>query len=115
MPIPSLRLAAPALFLFMLTTGCAAPFSYAGDRCLGYYNQCRNSCKDVQNGPAQSACYERCQERENQCYASGPDGSGSSISEESLIGYSRSEQEKQQGFEAWKAQKEREASEAAQP
>ncbi len=101
------------VFLLGLTIGCAAPFSYSADRCLGAYNQCRNACKDIDSGPAQSACYERCSERETLCYSSGDDGAGSSLSQESLIGLSRKEAEKEAGYRAWKAEREREAAEKA--
>ncbi len=97
-----------------LTAGCSsAPFGYAQDRCLGAHNQCRNNCKDMPFGGAQSACYDRCLARETQCYATGDDGAGSTLSQESLMGLSRSEAEKQAEYERWKAQKERDAADKA--
>ena len=104
---------APAVMLISLA-GCAAPFSYAEDRCLGSYNQCRNSCPSIDSGPAQSACFERCLSRQSQCYAVGDDAVGSSLSQDALIGYSRSEAQKQADFEAWKSKKAREKAQEEQ-
>ncbi len=102
--------------LAALASGCSLPpFGYAQDRCVGAYNQCRNSCKDMPFGGAQSSCYDRCLDRETQCYATGDDGAGSSLSQESLMGVSRSEAEKQADYERWKAQKEREGEESDAP
>ena len=92
----------------------SGPFSYAQDRCVGAYNQCRNNCKDYGDGSAQGACYDRCLERETQCYASGDDGAGSTLSQESLIGYSRSEAEKQRDYERWRANREKEKTESGE-
>ena len=101
--------------LSALAAGCSvAPFGYAQDRCVGSYNQCRNNCKDAQFGGAQTSCYDRCLARESQCYATGDDGAGSTLSQESLIGLSRSEAEKQADYERWKAQKEREEAAATE-
>jgi len=98
---------------FAFIAGCtSAPFSYAGDRCNGAYNQCRNSCVDMPFGGAQSSCFDRCLARESQCYATGDDGAGSSLAQESLIGQSRTDAEKEAGYQRWKAQKERERAEA---
>jgi len=102
--------------LTVLASACSQPlFGYAQDRCVGAYNQCRNSCKDMPFGGAQSSCYDRCLDRETQCYATGDDGAGSSLSQESLMGVSRSEAEKQADYERWKAQKEREREESGEP
>lgn len=108
----SFKSAAIILSLAFLASCVSSPFSYSEDRCLGSYNQCRNSCKDMPFGGAQSACYDRCLTRESQCYASGDDGAGSSLSQESLIGRSRAEAEKEEGYQRWKAQKEKERAEA---
>jgi len=97
---------------FLMATGCTTPpFSYSSDRCLGSYNQCSNSCASIQNGPAQSACYQRCTDRQSTCYTAGDDGAGSSLAQESLIGLKKSEAEKQADYERWKANKEKENAE----
>ncbi|MEM8771238.1 MAG: hypothetical protein AAGD92_06280 [Pseudomonadota bacterium] len=96
----------------LLLSACAGPpFSYAEDRCLGAYNQCRNQCVDIPSGGAQSACFDRCLANEQRCYAVGDDGTGSSLAQESLIERARQEQEKEAAFEAYKARKERERAE----
>ena len=98
-----------------MAAGCSTPlFGYAQDRCVGAYNQCRNSCKDMPFGGAQSACYDRCLNRETQCYGTGDDGAGSTLSQEGLMGESRSEAEKQADYERWKAQREREREEGGE-
>lgn len=86
----------------------SAPFSYSEDRCLGEHNQCQNACLDIDNGPARSACIERCHENESRCYASGPTGEGSSLATDKAIGAARTRAEKEAAYERWKAQKERE-------
>ncbi len=96
----------------LFLSACAGPpFSYAEDRCVGSANQCRSSCIGINDGPAQAACYARCQDRESTCYSTGYDGVGSSLSEESLIGLKKSEAEKQADYERWKAKKAREEAE----
>lgn len=98
---------------FVVAVGCAgAPFSYTSDRCLGAYNQCRNQCPSIEYGEAQAACFDRCLAREQQCYAVGDDGAGSSAAQDELIGDKRDRAEKQADFERWKAQKERERPES---
>jgi|GEM_PF-1537901 len=105
---------AASIIGFSLLTACASNtygngvFSYSKDRCLGAYNQCRNNCPSIDSGPAQSACYERCLDRQSQCYSVGDDGAGSSLSQESLIGYSKSQEEKEAEYQRWKANKEKE-------
>lgn len=98
-----------------LLAGCtSAPFSYAEDRCLGGHNQCRTQCISIDAGPARSACEQRCLMREDRCYVSGDDGTGSSLAQESLIGAARSEAEKEAAFEEWKRRRERERDAAAE-
>lgn len=97
----------------MLLAACtSAPFSYSQDRCLGEHNQCQNSCLDIDNGSARSACIERCYENENRCYASGPSGEGSSLATDQAIGSAMTRAEKEAAFERWKAARERERAEA---
>lgn len=99
------------LLIIIMLSGCSTPpFSYADDRCLGSYNQCRLTCVDAGAG-AQTACYDRCLTRETQCYAVGDDRTGSSLSQDRLIDDLQSEAAKQAQFEEWQRQKQRDAEE----
>lgn len=99
----------------LLLTACvSAPFSYSEDRCLGSYNQCRTSCTSVPDGAAQSACFSRCLDSERQCRATGNEGAGSNLAQDSLIGRAQTEREKEAAFREYKARKVRERVEAAE-
>lgn len=107
---------AAAIAATLLLSACVSPpFSYAEDRCLGQQNQCRNNCASIDNGQSRAACEQRCFTLEDRCYASGADSGTSSLAEEILIDDLSNEREKEAGYRAWKAQKEREraAAEAA--
>lgn len=105
-----------AAVCFIAIAGCAeTPFGYSSDRCLGAYNQCRNQCPSIESGDAQAACYDRCLAREQQCYAVGDDGAGSSMAQDRLIGDQRDRADKEAEFERWKARKERERAEGGEP
>lgn len=84
------------------------PFGYADDRCTGQQNQCQLDCSGLDDGPARSACIQRCFSVENTCYASGYDGSGSSSAVDRAVGDARSRAEREAEFERWKAQIEKE-------
>lgn len=106
-----------AVAAMLLLSACASPpFSYAEDRCLGQQNQCRNNCASIDSGPSRAACEQRCLTLEDRCYASGADSGTSSLAEQILIDDLSNEKEKEAGYRAWKAQKERErtAAEAAE-
>lgn len=108
------KLAGGAVFL-SLAAGCAgAPFSYAEDRCTGSHNQCQTACTGIDNGPARSACIERCYTQEDRCRMTGDDGVGSSLAEESLIGRGRTQSEKEAEYRRWKSQRDRERAEAGE-
>ena len=79
-------------------------FSYSKDRCQGGYNQCRNDCNNAPDALTSAACFDRCLEAENQCYAVGDDGARSSLAQESLIDRARSQEEKEADFQRWKRQ-----------
>ena len=99
----------------LLLIGCGSTndygdgiFSYSKDRCLGSNNQCRNECSSAPDPSVQSACIQRCQSSQSQCYAMGDDGRGSSLSQDSLIDRAKSESEKEEAYQAYKARKARE-------
>lgn len=106
--------------LFMLGScagppfGISPPFSYAEDRCVGEFNQCRTRCVGIPSGAARAACDDRCLANETQCYGSGPTGVGQSLSVEAAIADARNEREKEAAFQRWKRQKEIEAEKAAE-
>jgi hypothetical protein len=101
-----------ALALPLLIGGCIGePFGYAEDRCLGAHNQCQTDCTDLDDGPARSACIERCYQRESECYATGYQGS--SIAVDRAVGAARTQAEKEAAFQRWKAQRARESAEKA--
>ncbi len=110
---------AASIIGFALLTACASNtygggvFSYSKDRCLGSYNQCRNECASAPNGSVEAACIQRCLSTQSQCYATGDDAKGSSLAQESLIGYAKSREEKEAGFQSYKERKIRERAEAA--
>ncbi|MEQ8936546.1 MAG: hypothetical protein RIE56_12230 [Amphiplicatus sp.] len=82
-----------------------APFSYSGDRCAGSQNQCQLDCAGIEdNGPARSACIQRCFTNEDACYATGTT-TGSSIAVDRAIGAARSEREREEEFQQWKREK----------
>ena len=116
------RTVAAALSCFaagVLLAACASNdygdgvFSYAKDRCLGSYNQCRNDCLRASDPAVEAACFQRCYDAQNQCRAIGEDGKGSSLAQESSIGRARTQYEKEAAFRAYKARKVRERAEAA--
>lgn len=83
------------------------PFSYSRDRCVGSFNQCSIDCAGiVDDGPARSACTQRCLATEDRCYLTGDDGTALSVQEGA--GAARREEDKERAFREWKAQKERE-------
>ncbi|MEM8935393.1 MAG: hypothetical protein AAGC77_03205 [Pseudomonadota bacterium] len=97
----------------LFVAGCTSqPFSYAQDRCQGGFNQCRTQCTSIGEGPARSACEQRCLTSETQCYQTGDGVFPSSLAQDALIAEKRSEVEKQADFERWK--RERAAAEAAE-
>jgi hypothetical protein len=87
------------------------PFGYADDRCSGQQNQCQLDCSGLDDGPARSACIQRCFSVEDTCYASGYDGSGSSSAVDRAVGDARSRAEREAEYERWKAQRDRERAE----
>ena len=99
---------AAGFLLAGFAAGCANGnvFGYAEDRCLGSHNQCQTGCASIQSGPARSACMDRCLLQEDRCYATGDDGVGSSIAQDSLIKRSRTAAEKQADYERWRANRE---------
>ncbi|MFQ5563660.1 MAG: hypothetical protein ACE5FO_08835 [Parvularculaceae bacterium] len=98
----------------LLLSACVyPPFDYAEDRCQGAHNQCQLSCTEINEGPARSACMQRCLSQEDRCYLTGDD-SASTIAVDRAIGEARSRAEKEAAFERWKAQKEREVAESGQ-
>ncbi len=100
---------AGAAALAALTGACSsAPFSYAEDRCTGQHNQCQTDCAALNDGPARSACMQRCYSVEDRCYSSGYDGSGSSLSVDEGVGAARSRAQKEADYEAWRAERQRE-------
>lgn len=83
------------------------PFSYSRDRCVGSFNQCSVDCASIDDdGPARSACTQRCLSNEDRCYLTGDDGSALAVQEG--VAASRREQDKERAFREWKAQRERE-------
>lgn len=83
------------------------PFGYARDRCYGAHNQCQTDCASIDdNGPARSACIERCLTLEDRCYMTGDDGTALSVG--GAIGEARTQEEKEADFQRWKAQRQRE-------
>lgn len=93
----------------IIVAGCTSgPFSYAEDRCVGGYNQCQTQCLGTEDPGARASCQSRCLASEDRCYTTGPDGTGSSISQDALIGSKLSEREKQAEYERWRAQRARE-------
>ncbi|WP_425408432.1 hypothetical protein [Hyphococcus sp.] len=100
-----LLVAAAALIMPACTS---APFGYAEDRCVGEHNQCQTACTDIENGPARSACIQRCYSNETRCYATGASGDGSSLATDKAIGAARSRSEKEDAYERWRAAKQRE-------
>ncbi len=111
---------AGALLLAACVNGeIGEPFSYAEDRCVGGHNQCQLDCAGIEdNGPARSACIQRCLTNEDACYATGA-ASGSSLAVDRAIGAARSQREREEEFQQWKREKqaresaEKEAEEAA--
>lgn len=98
-----------ASFLMASAAACSsAPFGYAEDRCVGQQNQCQTDCAGLDDGPARSACIQRCYATENRCYASGHDGSGSALSIDQAVGEARTQAEKEAAYEAWRAKRQRE-------
>jgi len=82
-----------------------APFGYAEDRCAGSQNQCQLDCAGIENnGPARSACIQRCLTNEDACYATGTT-TGSSLAVDRAIGAARSEREREEEFQQWKREK----------
>ena len=80
-----------------------APFGYAEDRCAGSQNQCQLDCAGIENnGPARSACIQRCFTNEDACYATGTT-TGSTLAVDRAIGAARSEREEE--FQQWKREK----------
>lgn len=105
----SIRTILGAAFVMAASAACStAPFGYAEDRCVGQQNQCQADCTGLDDGPARSACIQRCYATENTCYASGYDGSGSAMSIDSAVGKSRTEAQKEADYEAWRAKRQRE-------
>lgn len=102
--------------LAALLGGCSSstPFSYAENRCTGQHNQCQLDCAGLKDGPARAACIERCYDVENQCLASGYNGSGSSLSIDQAAGAARSRAEREAEFEEWRAQRQRERAESGE-
>ena len=99
---------AGALAVFLLIAACASPpFNYAQDRCQGGHNQCQAQCASLNDGPARSACQQRCLTVEDRCYISGEPAAGSTLAEESLIRRARTQEEKEAAYEVWKTQRER--------
>ncbi|WP_411820628.1 hypothetical protein ABFZ85_04990 [Hyphococcus formosus] len=95
--------------LVLLLGACtSAPFGYAENRCTGQQNQCQANCTNIDNGPARSACIQRCYSAENACTINGYDGAGSSMAIEDSIGASKSRAEKEADYERWRAEKARE-------
>ncbi|HXI88030.1 MAG TPA: hypothetical protein VNH64_11260 [Parvularculaceae bacterium] len=90
--------------------GLSWPFSYAKDRCTGAQNQCQTKCASLNDGPARAACIQQCQMQESQCRLVGDD-SPSALSVERSMGEARSQREKEEDFERWKAEKARKAKE----
>ncbi len=107
------------VFAALLLVGCGSTndygdgiFSYSKDRCLGSHNQCRNECASAPDPNIQSACIQRCQSSQSQCYAMGDDGRGSSLAQDSLIDRAKTRAEKEEAYESYKAGKTRERAEA---
>jgi hypothetical protein len=83
------------------------PLGYARDRCYGAHNQCQTDCASIDDdGPARSACMQRCLTLEDRCYAIGDDGAALSVG--GAIGEARTREEKEADFQRWKAQRQRE-------
>ena len=81
------------LAVFLLIAACASPpFNYAQDRCQGGHNQCQAQCASLNDGPARSACQQRCLSVEDRCYISGEPAAGSTLAEESLIRRARTQE-----------------------
>jgi len=96
---------------FLFVSGCASePFGYADDRCVGSYNQCASSCAQIGDGPARAACEDRCYSSETRCYGAGDEGTALSVGRS--IGEARSERQKQEDYERWKAARDKEKQDA---
>lgn len=105
----SIKLLLSGFFIAAVTAACtSAPFGYAQDRCVGQQNQCQTDCTGIDDGPARSACIQRCYATENTCYASGYDGSGSALSVDGAVGEARTQAQKEADYEAWRAKRQRE-------
>lgn len=99
-----------SLALLPLTAACIGePFGYASDRCAGSHNICQTECTSIDDGPARSACVQRCYDRESQCYATGYEGSSTAV--DRAVGEARTEAEKEADFQRWKAQRAKESAE----
>lgn len=112
----SIRLIASAALAAALIGGCSTSSfgGYADNRCTGQQNQCQRDCLGLGDGPARSACIQRCYAVEDRCHASGYDGSGSSLSVDQGVDAARSEAEKEAEYEAWRKQRQREKSESGE-
>lgn len=100
-----------ALGALVFAAGCAAPFSYAENRCTGSANRCYTSCTGVQgqnNGPARAACEARCRQSESSCSTGGSATYPSSLASEAGVSAARSQSEKERGYTEWKRRKEAE-------
>ena len=101
--------------LAFLSAGCtSAPFSYAENRCTGQQNVCQNDCASLDDGPARSACIQRCYSVEDRCATSGYDGTGSALAVDSGVGASRSRAEKEASYEEWRNKRQRERLESGE-
>ena len=111
-----LRIVATALAL-TTASGCAgdpglSPFGYAEDRCRSGHDQCQTDCAGIdEDGPARSACIERCYSDENRCYALGDEESSLAVGAAAGSAPSRAEMERD--FQRWKRMKARAAEEAS--
>ncbi|MEE2692152.1 MAG: hypothetical protein VX640_11500 [Pseudomonadota bacterium] len=108
------RVRKPALAAaLLLVSACVngeigAPFGYAEDRCAGSQNQCQTECASLDgDGPARSACMQRCFTLEDRCYATGDD-SATSMAVDRSVGEARSRREMEEDFQRWKREKAKE-------
>ncbi|MEX6633715.1 hypothetical protein [Hyphococcus lacteus] len=99
------------IFAIFLSACTSAPFGYAENRCTGQQNQCQADCTGLNDGPARSACIQRCYNTENTCSTTGYNGNGSSMAIDDAIGASKSRAEKEADYERWRTEKMRERAE----
>ncbi|WP_428408607.1 hypothetical protein [Hyphococcus sp.] len=111
----SIRAYSGAVLFACLVAGCSsAPFGYAENRCTGQQNACQADCASLDDGPARSACIQRCYSVEDRCTTSGYDGTGSSLAVDQGVGAAKSRREKEADYEEWRAKRQRERIESGE-